>query len=100
MALIALLLKTKILNKIHKIVLRRNTKDEFYTLYRQLLNDEEKFDQYFRLSSVQCQFYLTKKKIENTIKKCELNFLSSDSCCHSLAFVYFEQLGSHNIGCC
>jgi hypothetical protein len=40
-------------NWVHKRLIRRKTEGEFFTLYKELADDEEKFHQYFRMSKYQ-----------------------------------------------
>jgi hypothetical protein len=38
---------------VHKTLNKRKTEGEYWTLYKELMDDEEKFFQYFRLSQYQ-----------------------------------------------
>ncbi|GBP87903.1 hypothetical protein EVAR_66382_1 [Eumeta japonica] len=57
---------------IHDSVKERKTEGEFWTLYKHLVEDEEKFFQYFRMSTY--QFNVLLKKIENDIFRRNTNF--------------------------
>jgi hypothetical protein len=38
---------------VHKSLIRKKTEGDFFTLYKELVDDEEKFHQYFRMSKYQ-----------------------------------------------
>lgn len=52
---------------IHQSLKLRKKEGEFFTLYPQLISDEEKFYKYFRMSQTQFQKILM--KIKNSIRK-------------------------------
>lgn len=56
----------------HKIFKKRKISGEYWTLFRQLMDDEEKFLQYFRMPI--CDFNVLLGKIENSIKKQNTTF--------------------------
>ncbi|KAL4720971.1 hypothetical protein ACJJTC_019231 [Scirpophaga incertulas] len=57
---------------IHDTLKKRKTEGEYWTLYRHLVEDEEKFFQYFRMSTY--QFNMLLQKIENDISRRNTNF--------------------------
>lgn len=52
---------------VHKMLQKRKTEGEYHTLYKELVDDERKFYQYFRMSKY--QFYYLLDKISTDIKK-------------------------------
>lgn len=56
----------------HDSIKERKTEGEYWTLFRHLVDDEEKFWQYFRMSTF--QFKMLLKKIENDIVRRNTNF--------------------------
>lgn len=60
---------------IHESVRKRKTEGEYWTLYRHLVDDEEKFFSYFRMTSFQFNELL--RKIENDITKRNTTFRES-----------------------
>ena len=57
---------------VHKMLRKRTILGEYWTLFRQLMDDEEKFFQYFRMSMH--DFNVLLGKIEKSIKKTEYHF--------------------------
>ena len=57
---------------VHKILKKSKTEGEYWTLYTEVMDDEEKFFQYFRLS--QYQFNELLQKIEVVISKRNSSF--------------------------
>ena len=45
---------------VHKSLLKRKTEGEFFTLYKELMDDDSKFHQYFRMSISQFNELLAK----------------------------------------
>lgn len=60
---------------IHESLRKRKTEGEYWTLYRHLVDDEEKFFSYFRMTSFQFNELL--RKIENDITKRNTPFRDS-----------------------
>ncbi|KAJ8961703.1 hypothetical protein NQ318_021303 [Aromia moschata] len=57
---------------IHEALRKRKAEGEYWTLYRHLVNDEDIFFQYFRMTSFQFNELL--RKVENDITKRNTNF--------------------------
>lgn len=60
---------------VHEALRKRKTEGEYWTLYKHLVDDEEKFVQYFRMTSFQFNEML--RKIKNNITKKNTNFRES-----------------------
>jgi len=57
---------------VHKCFRNRKSEDEYWTLYKELADDEMKFYQYFRMSIHQFNYLL--QKIERDLKKKNTTF--------------------------
>lgn len=57
---------------VHDALRKRKTEGEYWTLYRHLIDDEEKFHLYFRMTSF--QFNQLFRKIENDITRRNTHF--------------------------
>jgi hypothetical protein len=57
---------------VHKCFRSRKLEGEYWTLYKELADDEIKFYQYFRMSKLQFSYLL--RKIEKDLKKKNTTF--------------------------
>jgi hypothetical protein len=68
---------------VHKCFRSRKSEEEYWTLYKELANDEVKFYQYFRMPKHQINYLL--QKIETDLKKKNTTFRQAISPVEKLA---------------
>ena len=80
---------------VHKCLRRRKVEGEYWTLYKKLTDDEEKFFQYFRMSEYSFNFLLG--KIENSLRKKDTTFKEAISPKEKLAVCLRQVFFNNNI---